>query len=81
MLLQLPVCSVCISFSTILSRSVCIPFSENTAGGTSPPGKSIMQYSSMASKSTTPKTSFPSYGFESSAGLGNNSLYSCRAWV
>ena len=65
----------------MLTCSVCIPFSDNTAGGTSPPGKSIMQYSSMASISTVTETSFSSAVFESSAGLETNSSYSCRAWV
>ena len=74
-------CSVCISFSTMLSRSVCFLFSDNTTGGTSPPGKPMMQYSSMASKSILAKRSFPSASFESSAGLETNSSYSCRASV
>ena len=65
----------------MLSRSVCITLSHNTAGGTSPPGESIIQYSSMTSKSTLPETSIPSADFESSAGLEINSSYSCRAWV
>ena len=72
---------VCISFSIMLSRTVCIPFSDNTLGSTSPPGKSVMQYSSMASKSLVSKTSFPSARFELSAGLETNFSYSCRAWV
>ena len=74
-------CSVCISFSTALSLSVWIPFSDNAGGGTSSPGKSVMHYSSMASISTLPETSFPSVGLESWAGLENNSSYSCRACV
>ena len=41
----------------------------------------MMQYSSMASKSTIAETSFPSAGFESSAGLEINSSYSCRSCV
>ena len=65
----------------MLSCSVCIPFSDNTADNTSPPGKTIMQYSFMASKSIVPETSFPSAGFELSAGLETNFSYSCRAWV
>ena len=65
----------------MLSCSVCIPFSDNTADNTSPPGKTIMQYSFMASKSTIPETSFSSAGFESSAGLETNSPYSCRTCV
>ena len=65
----------------MLSSSVCIQFPDDIAGDTSPPGKTIMQYSSMASKSTVPETSSSSAGFESSAGLETNSSYSCRTCV
>ena len=64
----------------MLNGCVWIPFSDN-AGGTSPPGKSIMQYYFKPSKSTVPEASFPSGGFESSAGLEINSSYSWKAWV